>query len=257
MKAPHFDDSYYKSLAVPHGQRIPAGHVFFRWVLYVLSKVLAHVETPGMECMPPEGPLILAFNHIHYLDPYILAGILPRYNVPISKIENFEIPVIGWTMIKYGVIPVRRGEVDRKAIRTALEVLRAGNVFVIAPEGTRSKDHRLQRPKGGIGYIAAKSGAPIQPVGVIGTPEFPGAYKRLRRPHVVYRFGPVFRLRGLPGRLSPEVLEQIGDEVMIEIARLLPEEMRGVYANALHREMRWLVNQKDCGRNLSDDADLL
>ncbi len=249
---PHFDNRYYKSLAVPEGHREPFGHTFFRWVLFTLSKLLTRLETPGIECVPSRGPLIIAFNHIHYLDPYILAGILPRYNVPISKIENFEIPVIGWTMVKYGVIPVRRGEVDRKAIKTALDVLKAGNVFVIAPEGTRSKDRRLQKPKGGLAYIAAKSGAPIQPVGIVDTTEFPGAYTKFRRPHVIYRFGPVFRLKEMPNKPAAETLMEIGDEVMIEIAKLLPEEMRGAYADALDAEHRWLEKVNECTQSFGE-----
>ena len=235
-----FDENYYRRLAAPPGGPVPFGHRFFKWVLYTLSHTLTKVEVHGLERVPMSGPLIMAFNHIHYLDPYVLVSILPRYNVPISKIENFDIPVIGWTMVKFGVIPVRRGAVDRKAIRTALDVLAAGHIFVIAPEGTRSDTHTLQRPRGGLIYIALHSGAPIQVVGITGTPEFPGAYKRLRRPRFGFRFGPVFHLRHPAGKISRAVMARMEDEVMIQLARVLPPDYRGVYADRVDEETMYL-----------------
>ncbi len=236
-----FDENYYRRLAVPAGEPVPLGHRFFKRVLYFLAHTLARVEIHGLERIPKEGPLIMAFNHIHYLDPYVLVSILPRYNVPISKIENFDIPVIGWTMVKFGVIPVRRGAVDRKAIRTALDVLAAGHIFVIAPEGTRSGDHALQPPRGGLVYIALKSRAPIQVVGITGTPEFPGAYRELRRPRFEFRFGPVFRLKHLgEEKVDRDVMARMEDEVMIQLARVLPPECRGVYSDRVDEEMRYL-----------------
>ncbi len=235
-----FDEDYYRRLAVPPGSPTPLGHRFFKWVLHTLSVTLTKVEIRGLERVPMKGPLILAFNHIHYLDPYVLVSILPRYNVPISKIENFDIPVIGWTMVKFGVIPVRRKAVDRKALQAALDVLAAGHIFVIAPEGTRSDDHALQRPRGGLAYIALHSGAPIQVVGITGTPEFPGAYLRLRRPRFTFRFGPVLRLDLPPGKVRPSILDGIGDDVMVQLAKLLPPEYRGVYASRIDEAPRYL-----------------
>ncbi len=235
-----FDENYYRRLAAPPEGSVPFGHRFFKWVLYTLSHTLTKLEVHGLERVPMSGPLIMAFNHIHYLDPYVLVSILSRYNVPISKIENFDIPVIGWTMVKFGVIPVRRGAGDRKAIRTALDVLAAGHIFVIAPGGTRSDSHVLQHPRGGLIYIALHSGAPIQVVGITGTPEFPSAYKKLRRPRFGFRFGPVFRLRHSGEKVSRDVMARMEDDVMIQLARVLPPEYRGVYADRVDEETVYL-----------------
>ena len=90
MKSPRFANGYYEFLAVRDGERVPAGYVLFRRVLYILSKLLLCVKTPEIGGMPQEPPLILAFNHIHFLDPHILTKIseVQRTDIESQKLRE-------------------------------------------------------------------------------------------------------------------------------------------------------------------------
>ena len=209
-------------------------------VLRFLIRLLLRVETEGMERMPGEGPLILMFNHIHILDPVVLVAIVPRYAVAIGKAEILGWPIIGPLVHRYPTIPVRRGELDMAAVRQSLAVLKAGHALIIAPEGTRSRTGRLQRAKRGMVFLAQQCDPLILPVAVTGTTDFPAGLKRLRRVAVRYRFGRPFRFRWPEGKLRREVMQQMADEAMYELARLLPPEMRGVYSDLDAATTEWL-----------------
>lgn len=209
-------------------------------VLRFLIWLLLRVETEGMERMPRQGPLILMFNHIHLIDPVVLVAIVPRYAVAMGKVEIMSWPIVGPLVYRYPTIPVRRGELDMAAVRQSLAVLRAGQALIIAPEGTRSRTGRIQRAKHGMVFLAQETDPWIQPVAVTGTTAFPAALKRLRRVPVRYRFGRPFRFRWPEGRPKREVMQQMTDEAMYELARLLPPEMRGVYGDLDAATTEWL-----------------
>jgi len=209
-------------------------------VLRFVIRLLLRVETEGLERMPRQGPLILMYNHIHLVDPLVLLALMPRYAVAIGKVEIFSWPVIGPLVRRYPTIPVRRGELDMTAVRQSLSVLQGDHVLIIAPEGTRSRTGRLQRVKRGIIFLAQQCNPLILPVAVTGTPYFPAGLKRLRRVPIRCRFGRAFRFRWPEGRLKREVMEQMSDEAMYELARLLPPEMRGVYSDLEAATTEWL-----------------
>jgi len=210
-------------------------------VLRSVIRLLLRVETEGMERMPQQGPLILMYNHIHIADPVVLVALMPRYAVAIAKAEVFGWPVIGPLLRRYPTIPVRRGEMDMAAVRQSVAVLKAGHIFIIAPEGTRSRSGNLQRAKSGIVFLAQRCGDPlVMPVAVTGTPDFPQGLKRLRRVPVHYRFGRPFRFHWPEGRLKRGAMQQMADEAMYELARLLPPEMRGVYSDLEAATTEWL-----------------
>ena len=209
-------------------------------VLRFLIWLLLRVETEGMERMPRQGPLILMFNHIHLIDPVVLVAIVPRYAVAMGKVEIMSWPIIGPLVYRYPTIPVRRGELDMAAVRQSLAVLQGSQALIIAPEGTRSRTGRMQRAKHGMVFLAQEIDPWIQPVAVTGTTAFPAALKRLRRVPVRYRFGRPFRFRWPEGRPKREVMQQMTDEAMYELARLLPPEMRGVYSDLDAATTEWL-----------------
>ncbi len=200
-----------------------------RWIGFTVLVKVDRVE--GVENVPVKGPAILMINHINFVDPFILIDLLPRNIVPLAKIEVYNYPVIGIFPRLWSVIPVRREEVDRQAIRKALEVLKAGEIILVAPEGTRGTS--LQEGKEGVAYIASRSGAPVVPVAIdqtTGFPSFPLS-KRWRQPGAVVRFGKPFRYKPELERPSREQLRKMTDEAMYALASLLPEHRRGVYSD--------------------------
>ena len=190
----------------------------------------------GLENLPARGPAILMINHIAFIDPIVVLGNLPRNIVPMAKAEVYRIPVWGIFPRLWEVIPVHREELDRRALEWALQVLAAGEVILIAPEATRHP--ALAQAREGVAYLGYKSGAPIIPVALENTPGYPtlmgpwnarkpGAYFRLGRP---IRFKPVSE-RGPRERLPRGRLRQMTDEVLYQLAAMLPEQRRGYYAD--------------------------
>lgn len=203
-----------------------------RWLLsHIGFRLLAKLErVEGLENFPETGPAILMMNHIAFIDPIVVLGSLPRNIIPMAKAEVFRYPIWGIFPWIWHVIPVRRDDIDRRALRMAFEVLEAGEVLLLAPEGTRNPE--LQRGKEGVAYIGYRSGVPIIPVAVEGTSGFPTVSpKRWREPGGVVRLGKPFRFKQVGQRLSRERLRLMTDEAMYVLARMLPEFRRGVYAD--------------------------
>ncbi|RPI21847.1 MAG: 1-acyl-sn-glycerol-3-phosphate acyltransferase [Chloroflexota bacterium] len=198
-----------------------------RHIGFNLLARLDHVE--GLENVPAEGAAILMINHIAFVDPIVVLHLVPRNIVPMAKVEVYTYPVVGIFPRIWGVIPVRREEVDRRAIQMALDVLNAGEIILVAPEGTRSP--QLQEGREGVAYLSSRSGAPIIPVAVEGSPGFPALRftARWRKPGISVRFGVPFYYRKEYERAGREHLRKMTDEAMYALAQILPEHRRGVY----------------------------
>ena len=199
---------------------------------YIGFPLLAKVNrVEGQENIPESGPAILMINHIAFIDPIVVLHVTKRDIIPMAKIEVYDYPVVGIFPHLWGVIPVRREEVDRRAIQQSLEVLRAGELVLVAPEGTRGP--KLKQGKEGIAYLASRSGAPIIPVAVDGTIGFPalrftGAW---REPGACVRFGRPFRFRTEYQRAGRDQLRLMTDEAMYILSALLPPNRRGYYSD--------------------------
>jgi len=203
-----------------------------RWMIsHIGFRFLAKVEgIEGVENIPSDGPAILIYNHIAFVDPVVILGLLPRNVVPIAKAESYKEPIWGIFPQLWNSIPVRRDEVDRGALRAMLNVLQASETILIAPEGTRNES--LQKGKEGVAYLAVKSSAPVVPVAVFGTKGFPSfSPKRWREEGATVRVGKPFWFRETPDRVGLEDLRKMTDEAMYKLAELLPEELRGVYSD--------------------------
>jgi 1-acyl-sn-glycerol-3-phosphate acyltransferase len=203
-----------------------------RFLLHQIAfRFLAKIDRiEGLENVPPDGPGIVMINHIAFVDPLVVLANLPRNVVPLAKIEAFHYPVIGIFPKIWAAIPVMREGFDREAIRQALKVLEAGELLLMAPEGTRNPS--LQDAKEGVAYLGSKSGVPIIPVVITGTEGFPSiSPSRWRREGALIQVGSPFRFLPPSKRLDHQTLKKMTDESMYILARMLPEERRGEYSD--------------------------
>lgn len=197
----------------------------------------------GLENIPKEGPAILMMNHIAFVDPLVLVHATPRYIVPLAKTEAYDYPLVGIFPKIWGVIPVARQGIDRKAVSQALDVLKAGEIILVAPEGTRHD--ALREPREGVAYLASRSGAPIIPVAIEqtnGFPTFPFS-KRWWSPGALVHYGRPFRYKPGFERARGEDLKRLTDEAMYALSKMLPENRRGDYADlskATEDTIEWL-----------------
>ena len=152
-----------------------------RWGESFVSAVLGSlwgVKVTGLDAVPRSGPLIVAFNHSSLLDgPLVAAAVAPaRRPCFLGKKELFSNPLLNSFLRRTGTIPLDRGTADLSAMRAALEVLEGGGSIGLSPEGTRVKPGQTRPPKLGVSFLAAKTGARVQPVRLVGAAEFPRAF---------------------------------------------------------------------------------
>ena len=196
------------------------------------TSILCRIDKADLDKIPREGPLIAYANHIGSLEvPLVFAHLQPRPITALAKAEAWDNPLFHWLFNIWKLIPVRRGEADIDAMRQSIKMVKEGYIFGISPEGTRSGDGKLLRAHPGIVPIALRSQAPLQPVAHWGAEDFPENVKRLRRTDFHIRVGEPFYLDTRGERVTSEARQQMVDEMMYRLAKLLPEEYRGYYAD--------------------------
>ncbi|TFJ95167.1 1-acyl-sn-glycerol-3-phosphate acyltransferase 1, chloroplastic [Platysternon megacephalum] len=224
------------------------------WLLKVLCGRLLlawfPVKVSGTETLPRQGPCIVAINHQSFIDSLIIPAALPRRVTYPAKREYFVKPGIKgalqrWFFEGVGQIPIDRtgGEAATTALDAGMEVLRAGGVFGIYPEGTRSPDGRLYRGKTGVARLAMATGAPIYPIAVTGTraaqPE--GSTLPRRSPVTVTVGKPVLCPPGDPSvrdEATHQALRQCTDEVMNQLATMLGQVVQPEYGSEAKARLR-------------------
>jgi 1-acyl-sn-glycerol-3-phosphate acyltransferase len=200
---------------------------FVKGVFAFLFRILTRVHVEGVENVPQQGGVIMVSNHLSYIDSPAIFIVFPRILHVLAAEKYEQHPIFGPLLRVAGAIFIDRGEADRDAIRQAVAVLMDGHCLAVAAEGTRSKTGGLQPGKTGAAYFAVKAEVPLVPTVVWGTQ---GAVKKaftFQRPHLYIRFGKPIHLP--EGRARSDQLEQYTDQIMIALARLLPEQYRGVY----------------------------
>jgi 1-acyl-sn-glycerol-3-phosphate acyltransferase len=204
-------------------------------VLTPIMRVLFRVKVEGRENLPPKGAVILAANHRSFLDSIFLPAVLRRRVTFVAKAEYFDDPKSAWFFRGVGQIPIRRegGSASERALASATEVLQAGGVFAIYPEGTRTRDGFLHRGHTGVARLSLRTGTPIVPIGLIGTDEVQPVDRRMPRlfRRVTVRFGEALD----PARYGDFehehlALRELTDEVMYEICQLSGYEYVDTYA---------------------------
>lgn len=210
----------------------PAGYRLAKALLNRPLRRAYDIEVEG-DAHLPDGPVVLAANHRSFMDSIFLALVVDRTVSFLAKAEYFDRRRTAWIFRSTGQIPLRRGDPAgaRRAIDTALGVLDRGGVVGVYPEGTRSRDGMLHRGTLGPARLAARSGAPIVPVGLLGTDEVQAPGERL--PHVgkrvTVRFGQPI---GLDQRSASHhaQLREATDEMMADIADLCGQPYDDHYA---------------------------
>jgi 1-acyl-sn-glycerol-3-phosphate acyltransferase len=216
----------------------------FRWIMNTIvwlgTSLTCRIDKRDFNKVPLHGPLILASNHIGSLEvPLLFVHLQPRKMIGLAKIETWDNKFMGWLFDLWDALPIRRGEVDLDAVRGCLEVLKRGDILAIAPEGTRSYHGRLLKGQPGIALIALRAGVPIMPVVHWGGEQFKENLKKFKRTDFHVRVGKAFSLDPHGERVTSEVRQEMADEIMGQLAALMPEAYHGEYAGR-SRETKYL-----------------
>ena len=208
------------------------------WVIKaILTPILRfffRLRVEGLENVPTDGAAILAGNHLSFIDSFFLPLVLRRRITFVAKAEYFDDPKTAWFFRAVGQIPIKRGDghASARALETAKEVINAGGLFGIYPEGTRSPDGRLYKGHTGVARLAADTGAPVIAVAMVGTDEaqpigkiFPRVFRTIR-----VRFSEPMYLRSGAERPDPLMLRRFTDQVMFQLQELSGQEYVNRYA---------------------------
>ena len=214
---------------------------FVAWGIRAGTNIICDIEGADLAQVPLHGPLILAVNHINSLEvPLLFAHLQPRRLIGLAKIETWDNKLMGWLFDLWESIPIRRGEADLEAIRRCLAALSNGDILGVAPEGTRSYNGKLLNGQPGIVMIALHSGAPILPIAHWGGEDFKKNIKHLKRTNFHIRVGKPFTLDTNREKMHGKIRQVMVDEIMYQIAALMPEEYRGQYANRTPPPQKYL-----------------
>ncbi len=189
--------------------------MIYRLLKFLATVILAVVrrwDIQGKENLPTYGGFLLVANHVSYGDPVVVICAFKRKVHYMAKAELFKIPIIGYVLRISGAFPVRRDKSDRRAIRTALKLLKEGEMVGVFPEGTRSHTGDLLRPHLGAAMLAGKANVPMVPVALIGTR---GVFGRVRMV-----LGTPIITEG-SGKITKEDLKKNSDLVMGQIASMI------------------------------------
>ncbi len=196
------------------------GYNLSRWV----ARLFFRYRVIHPERVIPEGPVILAMNHESYLDPP-LAGIACRRAIYfLARKTLLDLPVLGPILPKLNVIPVDQEGGDRSALKALIRALRAGHCVLVFPEGARTLDGNLQPPQPGVGFVIAKTLAPVVPMRVF------GSHRALPRGGGRLRFCPITIVVGEPLRFTAAEVAGNGREVYSRLSERVMEAIAALHA---------------------------
>lgn len=228
-----------------------------RATLGPLARVLFRAKVTGKRNVPAEGPVILASNHLSFIDSVVITLLAPRPVSFLAKDSYFtgkgvKGALSRWFFQSIGAIPVTRGvgQAAQDALDSGLGLLEEGKAFAIYPEGTRSLDGRLYRGKTGVAWLALKSGAPVVPVGLKGTNDVqPVGSNGIRLAKISVSFGKPLDLSPHGKADSGRARRHATDEVMTAIQKLTGQEMVDSYNEPPARTFREKVRRRLFGRS--------
>ncbi|MEM7340434.1 MAG: lysophospholipid acyltransferase family protein [Actinomycetota bacterium] len=207
-----------------------------------LFNLLWTIDADGLDNVPTDGPAVLCPNHLAAIDSFMVPAVLRRSIMYVGKAEYLDDWKTSWLFPAIGMIPIDRrgGDHAQAALDVARMVLKGGGLFGIYPEGTRSRSGKLYKGHTGAARLAIETGAPIVPVGILGTPDVqpvdrtvPNFFKT-----VTVRFGePIAVDRYLDRQGDRAVYRQLIDEVMYEIQGLTGQDYEHRYAKEANAEL--------------------
>jgi len=204
-------------------------------VIGFLVRIVCRLEVEGLEYVPKEGPYLLITNHLHWLDSPVLMAVFPHRAHVFAGEKWAKHWLLGPLFRSLDAIFVNRGEVDRKALRKALAVLKGGGILGLAPEGTRSKTGAMQRGRSGAAFLTYQAGVRLVPVVATGQEKVFPALRHLRRARLRVIFGPPFDPPPVEGKIGAAQIHAFAEEIMYRLAVMLPPEYRGVYNDVAER----------------------
>ncbi len=212
-------------------------------IVKFLIKLLTRTQFNGLENVPTNGAVIIATNHMHYMDIPLLFINPVREDLTALVTTKYQHHwFIRWFCNTAGGIWINRDIADFSAMQAASKALKEGKALGISPEGTRSQTAQLLKAKPGGVLLALKAGVPIVPVAITGTEK---AFRRiftLQRPKLSIRFGPAFNLKPVSPEERERKYQEYTDEIMCHIAALMPEKYWGYYRD--HPRLKELISSK-------------
>ena len=208
-----------------------------RKVLGPIARLIFRPDIEGTENIPRTGPLLLASNHLSFVDSIVIPLASPRRVVFLAKSEYFTghglrgaIKRAMFTAV--GSVPIERGTAGaaQEALDSALTILHGGLAFGIYPEGTRSRDGRLYRGRTGVAWLALTAGCPVVPVGLTGTQDIQPVGSRIPRIRKIsIRFGKPLDFGYLAGAKPGPARREATDAIMTAIGELSGQQLAGSY----------------------------
>jgi 1-acyl-sn-glycerol-3-phosphate acyltransferase len=203
------------------------------------------IDDAQLANVPAQGPLILITNHVNLLEmPIIYSHLQPRHLHGLVLAARWNNPILHWGLNAVEAIPLERGGINMEAMRKAFDLLKLERILIIAPEGTRSYHGRLQDGHPGIIPLALKSGAPLLPIGYYGGENYLQNMKRLKRTDFHLAVGKPFRLDARGEAVTREMRAQMVDEIMYQLASVLPEPYRGKYSDMSKKTEQYVAFQE-------------
>jgi len=211
-----------------------------RAVMIPVARLLYRPRVVGRRNVPKSGAVILASNHLSFIDSVVIPVVAPRRIQFLAKSHYFEgTGLAGWVKRSFfaavGAVGVKRGagRDSQDALEISKGILEAGQAFALYPEGTRSRDGRLYRGRTGVAWLALTTGAPVVPVGLVGTERLQPVGRRLPRlARVTVAFGEPIDVSVFGAATSGKARRAATDAIMTEIQRLTGQSEAGVYNEA-------------------------
>lgn len=194
---------------------------FAAMIIRLIFRINGGLAIKGRENIPLEGGVIIAFNHISFLDPLLAGAALPRRATFMARRELFDFPILGW-MAKHYALPVDMERLLPSTVKQSIRRLREGGVVVIFPEGMRSKTGELLEAGQGVGMIALHGNVPIVPALITGSNlALPFNAKWLKRAKVSVIFGePIYPSKEKTTDRRHDLYKDVSDKVMSNIGEL-------------------------------------